>query len=145
MGIDIASESQCEEFRDDRKIILVEENGRKFIGQNNYRKLFVKFRIDGCLIRDGKKCDYLLINICEKKAYFIELKGQDLVVAIEQIGTSIDYFIDRLDGYIVNARVILTKVKTPDILDTRLIKLQKRMKSLRGTFEKGVNVYQESV
>jgi len=43
--------------------------------------------VDGCAITDGIRCDYL--HIAKGTEYFIELKGQDVLHAIDQIGRTI--------------------------------------------------------
>ena len=59
--------------------------------ENNSLNTLTKYRVDGCLINDERpKCDYLLLNCSKKKSYFIELKGSDLIKAVEQINSSID-------------------------------------------------------
>ena len=59
--------------------IVCEENKRKFIGLNKNRKTILKVKVDGCLKKiEGKRCDWLLIDISANIAYFIELKGSDV-------------------------------------------------------------------
>lgn len=69
-------EKECLEFSDKRTIITAEEQKKKFIGYNKERKLFSKFRVDNCLIKKGRKCDFLILDCEEQKAYFIELSNR---------------------------------------------------------------------
>jgi hypothetical protein len=71
------------------KIIVCEERGRRFIGQNDKGKPILKVEVDGCLEFNGKKCDWLLIDINGNIAYFIELKGSDIKHALLQLGNTI--------------------------------------------------------
>jgi len=101
--------------------------------------------VDNCLITSGCRCDFLLVNSEEKRAYFIELKGRDLVHAIEQIDATINQYLMDLNGFSINARVVLTKVNTTDILSTQFIKLERRLKKLNGSFLKSVNHLEEQL
>jgi hypothetical protein len=138
-------ENKCREFSDKRKIIIVEENKRKFVGRNNTHKLFSNFRVDGCLIKKGRKCDYLLLDCDENKAYFIELKGKDLLSAIEQIEHSIDVLIGRLGNCTINARIVLTRVNTPDLRSSKYIKLERKLKKLNGNILKKTRILEEDL
>lgn len=125
-------QKQCLEFCDDRAIIKAEEKKKQFIGKNKTHKLFSKFRVDNCLIKEGRKCDFLILDCEEQKAYFIELKGKDLLSALEQIDYSIDVLFRYLGNYRVNARIVLSKVNVPNLRSTEYIKLEKKIKWLKG-------------
>lgn len=106
----------CEVFSDKRNLINVEENKRKYIASNQANNLVCLVRIDNCLISDdGVKCDFFLFNHDKKKSYFIELKGADLIHAIEQIDRSIDLLLPQLIDISINARIVLSKVYAPDL------------------------------
>jgi len=76
----------CTEIVND-KIIVFHEKKSKLSLINSERLEVTKVSIDGCEITDGIRCDYLLIaNGIE---HFIELKGQDIEHAINQIKRSI--------------------------------------------------------
>jgi len=130
---------------DRRKIVVVQEHKRKYVGSNQQGKLIHICIVDNCLITSGCRCDFLLVNSEEKRAYFIELKGRDLVHAIEQIDATINQYLMDLNGFSINARVVLTKVNTPDILSTQFIKLERRLKKLNGSFLKSVNHLEEQL
>jgi hypothetical protein len=84
----------CHDFADSRENIVCEENRAKITFRNANRKTVEKIRIDGCVINDNnlKKCDYLLLCAEIKKAVFVELKGNKVMIAIElkTIGFNID-------------------------------------------------------
>jgi len=83
----------CNECNSNRTIV-VEENKRKFILQNNSLNMINKVRVDGCYINNGAKCDYLieLINSnIVKTVFYIELKGSDINHAIEQIESTLQH------------------------------------------------------
>lgn len=144
MGEQIALSKKCQKFCDRRSIIVIEENKRKFQGNNQYEKMFAQYRVDGCLIQRNKKCDFLLLNVNERIAYFIELKGKDILDATEQINCSIDILGSVLDGYVINARIVVSKT-TPDIKSSQYIKLMNRIKKLKGTLLQRTNVLEENL
>ena len=58
------------------------------VGKNKNRHMIRQFKVDGEVVAAGDmspRCDYLLLNDDAKTSYYIELKGSDLVKAIEQI------------------------------------------------------------
>ncbi|MDR1287142.1 MAG: hypothetical protein LBK08_06000 [Treponema sp.] len=82
----------CREFEDTRENIVCEEKRTKVTFHNSARETVAKIRIDGCVITDKavKKCDYLLLCVGIRKAVFVELKGNKVIVAIEQLSATLD-------------------------------------------------------
>jgi hypothetical protein len=80
----------CETELRDKKIVLRDEQSRSFnsmIFNNLSQKPVRKILIDDCVIKKGIRCDYLLIaNAME---HFVELKGNKVEHAIEQIEQTI--------------------------------------------------------
>ena len=126
------------EYEDNRKIIVVRDKGEKseYRGNNDSEKLVAKYRVDGGLIEDGKKCDYLLLDKNGSIAYFIELKGSDLIKAIEQIESTIPQIKGDIAEYKINARIVLTKQRTPDLIDSKMRNFEGKIKKMGGTFKK---------
>ena len=138
MSINIENYEACLDFNDGRSKAVFKDRGSglsKFNAINQASKTIMGLRVDDCLIKEGAKCDYLLIIEAEKKLYFIELKGSDLVKAVDQISTTLDKLLPSIDHKIVNGRIVLSKVNAPDIKDSRLLKLRQRLKQLNGTLE----------
>ncbi|NMF57511.1 hypothetical protein [Pseudanabaena yagii] len=88
--------------------------------------------------------------ICEAEAsrrpesadlYFIELKGRDLISAVEQLTQTIKYF--QTERYKITgkvfARAVVSRVVNPKSIevDSRVIALRKLMKKLGGDFAYG--------
>lgn len=48
-------------------------------------KVVAKYTIDGNVIKQGIRCDFLLLNNTDQEAYYIEIKGSDLEHAKEQV------------------------------------------------------------
>ena len=75
------------------KNIVVSEKRSKFKILNDSLKSINKVKVDGCLITNGKRCDYLF-EICSdnvEKVFYVELKGKDIKKALEQIKATINY------------------------------------------------------
>ena len=142
----------CQEFQEnysdctdcsEGKYIVAEENKKKYVLQNPSKKKICKIRIDSCVIssKTQRKCDYLMI-VCESEnKYFIELKGRDLISAVEQLAETIKYFQAKCyeSNGKVFARVVLSKVPMPKTieLDSRVVALRKLLKKLGGDFAYG--------
>ena len=62
--------------------IKFEENKRKVIFLNPQRTSYKCVVVDGCTIKDGIKCDKLLLSSDEHEEYYVELKGTDVMHAI---------------------------------------------------------------
>jgi hypothetical protein len=131
------------------KLIVAEENKRKYIFQNSTKKKICKVKIDNCVItsQSQRKCDYLMI-VCESKEakhpesvdlYFIELKGRDLISAVEQLTETIKYF--QTERYTITgkvfARAVLSKVPMPKSIEVapEVKTLKKLLKKFGGDFE----------
>ena len=87
----------CGQFKTD-KIIVVEENKKKFIIENPQQKMVHQVKVDGCLIpKHDVKCDYLfelreIENKTQtiKRVFYVELKGKDIKHAYEQIIATVE-------------------------------------------------------
>ncbi len=136
----------CDNFRQNKhsqcnnnRVVVAEENRMKYILENNNRKEICKIKVDDGYIQNEtiKKCDYLFLNCQDNIALFIELKGSDLFKAINQINTSIDYFIDNLTDFSINARIVLTKVNVPNLENNpKYLKFIKKLKRYNGNLIK---------
>lgn len=124
------------DFQHERRAIVVcEDKGSKtkYICDNQSKNYLSKYRVDGGLINDaGAKCDFLILNCNKHKSFFIELKGSDIIRAIEQIDRSIDLIKNNLDDFSVFARIVLTRVNTIELKDIKYLKLEKKVKLLNG-------------
>lgn len=85
------------------------ENRCTHIGENKARDDVRHFQIDGGVLPKGKdpeRCDFLLLNDSNQRAYFIELKGSDIKKAISQIETTVAMIVDSLPEYTIYKRII---------------------------------------
>lgn len=78
---------RCEEVVNECYIVLRENRSSvKFINQE--LACVLKVKIDGCLDSSGERCDYLIST--QNENYFIELKGKNILKALQQIISSIN-------------------------------------------------------
>jgi hypothetical protein len=76
----------CEELTTDTRILLSEKQSRLcFV--NNSKASVRKVKVDGCVIRDGLRCDWLIIG-ADQSEFFVELKGGDVHHGIKQLEAS---------------------------------------------------------
>ena len=100
------------------KVIVSKDRGGSQVHRaNNVNSYEVAhYRIDDVVIKDGKKCDYLLLNEDKRVAYFIELKGQDLTWAAQQIEATEITLRDSLSNYPDRRyRIVANKCRTHNI------------------------------
>ncbi len=68
--------------------IVCKEKSANITFINRSRDDVKKIQIDNCVITDGIRCDWLVVNN-EGKEHFVELKGGDVPHAIKQIERSV--------------------------------------------------------
>ena len=72
-----------------QSVIKFEEK-KSVIKFNNPQRLTYKMvAVDGCALKEGVKCDKLLCSADEQEERYVELKGQDIKHAIEQLAATI--------------------------------------------------------
>ena len=74
---------KCRESLTDSKI-KVEEGSRKAVFLNDARAQMHRTRVDGCLVRNRVAADFV-VSAVETGDVVVELKGKDVVHAVEQI------------------------------------------------------------
>lgn len=125
----------CGKCRKDSKIVVKDRNkktGPQFIGLNPNRKEILAVEVDHCLPITGKKCDYLLIDQEDNVAHFIELKGNKIMDALEQLENAIQVISNPVNNYInreftrKHAYVVATQVNPK--LTTEIQRAQKSFK-----------------
>lgn len=131
-----------------RSIVVCKDKGKnRYIYENQSNDFLSKYRIDGGLITNGAKCDFLLLNCNEEQhSYFIELKGSDIIHAIEQIDRSIDILKPQLGDSKIFARIVLTRVNTPELENhPKYLHLKKKVESLNGNLKKQTRELKEVI
>lgn len=82
---------------------------------NKGRKLVNQYQIDGVVITEGNKCDFLVMNEETCNAYLIELKGSDMCKAAQQLDETAKKLSTHLSGYFLNFRIVSNKCKIQEI------------------------------
>jgi hypothetical protein len=142
-----AFDSHFEFQHENRKIVPFKDNDHstEYRYINQISNHLAKYRVDGGLISDGKKCDFLLLNCEKKQSFFIELKGSDINHAIDQIDRSIEALKNHLPNFAFFARIVVTRVNTIDLKNTKFLRLEKKVKSLKGDLMKRSGLLEETV
>lgn len=91
-----------------RRRIVFTENGRRICFINQHERSYIMVNVDGCAIKQGVRCDNLLLSEDKQEERYVELKGTDIVHAIEQLEATIQTLGEH-DGN-RHAYVICTKV-----------------------------------
>lgn len=115
--------SLCQE---QQAIIVSSEQGRQHRAVNSDRCFVTHYQIDGAVIRTGLRCDYLLINEDKSDAYLIELKGADIVHAVDQLEATAQTLKLALQNYHIKYRLVYTKARTHALMETKFIKFRQR-------------------
>ncbi|MGZ0087293.1 hypothetical protein ACWNXI_17470 [Caldibacillus thermoamylovorans] len=134
----IAGWEHCLQYCDHRRLAVVEENKRGIRFVNHQQKRVALYRVDDCLLKEGKRCDFLFL-VEESQAFFVELKGADLEEAMRQIARTVEQLGKKLFGYRFEGRIIATRVRTPAIKSTFRIKLEKMLRKTGGSLVVKVN------
>ena len=89
--------------------IVCSENKKSYRAFNRQRHIVYLYLIDGDIISSSdscNRCDYLLEDETKQRAYFIELKGSQLLHALDQIDSTIVQFRSILGDYAVFPRIV---------------------------------------
>lgn len=88
---------RCYEERAHRGTKLVcEANGRSLVFIKPAGAIAEKIVVDGCVVRNLRACDYLVIDWRGRK-HFVELKGKDVDYALRQLDATIPKFLEKSD------------------------------------------------
>ena len=79
---------KCVSATRDPRIVL-EEQRSTLVFLNPQRQEVRKVQVDGCAIKDGERCDFLLIE-GHGVEHYVELKGAKVLKAVEQIKATIN-------------------------------------------------------
>lgn len=83
----------CEKINSDLNIVVLDpssRNNRSKFRLYNPKRAYIKIvQVDDCVIREGVRCDYLLI-LPDGEEFYIELKGANVQHAVKQIARSIE-------------------------------------------------------
>lgn len=71
------------------KSIKVKENKMSFTVLNPKQVKVIKVRVDDCLIKKTKRCDYLFDIDSKNVIHYVELKGRDVEKAAKQLRSTL--------------------------------------------------------
>lgn len=123
---------------------------RKYILHNNpkNKKEIIIYKIDGGLIDNNRdlKCDYGIYTE-DDLLFLIELKGANLDHALDQINNTIKILLKQpIKVKKLNVRIVLSKVRTPDIYATKEKKLmQSLLKFYGGDYKRKSRILEEKL
>lgn len=112
-----------------RQIVSRDTGNPQYHKAYNQKSAYVThYKIDGVVITNGSRCDFLLMNEEKKVAYLIELKGSDLVKAAEQLEATEERLKSEIFGYDLYYRIVANKCRTQAIHSSAYRKYQLRWK-----------------
>ena len=118
----------------------MEELNKKIVFLNPRHLQYKKVQVDDCTLRDGIRCDKLLLSDDEYEERYVELKGSDVMYAIDQLEASIirlGEFDNNRYSYVVCSNV--APVYTTQIQKKQLY-FKKQYKSMLVVKEKQMTV-----
>jgi hypothetical protein len=115
----------CRQLKTD-KLIVVEEKKKKFTLDNQNRKNIYQVKVDGCLIAEGCKCDYLFEVDEITKVYYVELKGKDISHAFEQLVSTVKFCNSTHQKILRECHIVMSS--SPKI-STKIQILKKKLKN----------------
>lgn len=120
---------ECEEYKSDTKIVL-QENKSKITFLNPNKDTILIIKVDGCVIKDTEtlRCDYTVVP-CDQIEIYVELKGSDIIHAVNQIESTISLLSD-------NPQTIK---KFCFVVSTRVPKQTTSIQQLQSRFKKKFN------
>ncbi len=119
--------AQCSNIETSYLITRDEQNKQIFFRHAEYDVVCDVIKIDDCVfnkVEGERSCDYLFLfdknkqeyNFLKNKpslAYYVELKGVDLISACEQLLNSIDKTMNEINGFDINAVVVSSRKFLP--------------------------------
>lgn len=92
--------------------VVSKENGREHRAHNVNAKTVFQYHVDGDVIREGMRCDFLVMVEEGRMAYLIELKGSDIGHAVLQLDATERHLRSELAGWTMRYRIVCTKSRT---------------------------------
>lgn len=123
---------------------MLQEGTAKYIANNPGRRTVQHFKVDGCLISDGKRCDDMIVLPEDGSCYLIELKGNHLDHAFVQINTSLDPFTKTFRNARFFGRIVVSR-SSADLRSTSHRKLMERFWNLHGDLVVKSKVLEENI
>ena len=131
---------------DSRKLFILEEKGKKWIGKNVKQKQGFTFQIDKDLMKnvDSKKCDKGLF-LENNDVYLVELKGVDFNTACKQLLVTLDFCKENLGKYNYFCRVVAKELPSKNNYPTSYRQLLAKLPKDKKYFDKRSFVLEEEI
>lgn len=133
---------------DSRKLFVLEEKGKKWVGKNVNKKKGFTFQIDKDLMKDveTKKCDKGLF-LENNDVYLVELKGVDFNTACKQLRVSLDFCREKIGNYNYFCRVVARELPSQNNYPASYRQLLAKLPKERNIkyFDAKSNVLEENV
>lgn len=118
----LCSEQQAKIVSQDRE----SRNPCKHIAVNKDRSRVVQYQLDGQVFTGHEqRCDFLVMNQDKKSAYLIELKGSNVLHAMDQVLSAENLLKEDLVGYSVFYRIIY-RSRTQEVRKSRIIRWKEK-------------------
>lgn len=116
-------------MNDNQKIVSQDRESRnpcKHIAVNKDRSRVVQYQLDGQVFTGHEQqCDFLVMNQDKKSAYLIELKGSNVLHAMDQVLSAENLLKEDLVGYSVFYRIIY-RSRTQEVRKSRIIRWKEK-------------------
>ncbi|WP_302489650.1 hypothetical protein [uncultured Mitsuokella sp.] len=107
-------------------------NPCKHIANNKSRANVAQYQLDGQVFTGHEqRCDFLVQNQDKKTAYLIELKGSNVLHAMEQVLSAEKLLKDDLKDYHVFYRIIY-RTRTQEVRQSRIVRWKERCGKSKG-------------
>lgn len=124
----------CVQSCDCRSKIICEENKIKYIAKNPNKKCVYKVKVDGGLIKEDVRCDWAVAVVSKEETleeiFLVELKGSNINHAFDQIAGTLAILSTKYLAKKWFARVVCSKVLTPQLKGVNYKKLEKKLRAL---------------
>uniref|UniRef100_UPI004025C330 hypothetical protein n=1 Tax=Dialister sp. TaxID=1955814 RepID=UPI004025C330 len=118
----LCSERQSKIVSQDRE----SRNPCKHIAVNKDQSNVAQYQLDGQVFTGHEqRCDFLVMNQDKKSAYLIELKGSNILHAMDQVLSAENLLKEDLVGYSVFYRIIY-RSRTQEVRKSRIIRWKEK-------------------
>lgn len=141
---------KCVKYHDARKKCTVSENSKIYTLLNESELKIKLVAVDKCIVREEgyKSCDFLLIINDKgiKRTIFVELKGGDLIHALEQVYDSLTYLKQEFKSHQFDARIVGSRDVPGYVNIPAYTRLDRAVRSTGGTLKRATNkIYTETI
>lgn len=124
----LCSERQSKIVSQDRE----SRNPCKHVAVNKDRSCVAQYQLDGQVFTEHEqRCDFLVMNRDKKSVYLIELKGSNVLHAMDQVLSSSRLLQEDLAGWDVFYRIIY-RSRTQEVRQSRIVRWKEKMGKKNG-------------